>query len=118
MAVGWGVGRWAGRATLPIFRFLCTTSPVLKQLPPLDLPTLPALSKAPEVAEDTTSRLTRRNLPGGLSCLLPLCLQKGKLRPQRSAGVSSQGWSVLGQPGPGSGPPLREVGWCAHSDSS
>lgn len=44
----------------------------------------------------------------------PPCLQKGKPRPKGSAWAGPQGWSTSAQPGPSSGPSLREVGWFAH----
>lgn len=45
----------------------------------------------------------------------PPCLQKGKPRHKESAWAGPQGWSTSAQPGPSSGPSLREVGCFAHT---
>lgn len=81
--------------------------------------TLPAASREAEalswqrLAEDATSRLAGRNLPGSLSWPLSR-LQKGKLRPKGGAWVKSQSWTTPALPGPWSGPALRELGCFAQ----
>lgn len=109
----WGTGQ----AILQISSYFCTkSSGILEQLLSLNLVTLPVVKRKerpPELAEDATSRLTGKNLPGGLSGPPP-CLQKGKLRPKGSAWVRSQSWSTPAQPGPWSGRTVHEVGWFAH----